>query len=266
MSQSEQSRRAQSRSDRSRGDLARATAVTVAALLQTVAGALGGSGALGEPVGDVARSYPNPLLPAGGAFMIWNLIYLAVLALAVWQLLPSQRGEALHRRTGWWIAIAGVLNAVWVVLFSADQVTAAQIVIVLLLISLATAWHRAAAAPAPGRADRWLLWAPLTLYTGWVAVATVVGALTTVAAATGDGTGNAVAVIALGVTAIVLIAVVAKAKGVTMFAAAAVWALAWIAASADSPVAVFASLAAALIAVALLVRLLRAEDRAVVLG
>ncbi|GAA1691628.1 hypothetical protein GCM10009830_44230 [Glycomyces endophyticus] len=246
----------------SRNDLARATAVLAAAVLQTVAGALGGSGALGEPVGDVARSYPNPLLPAGGAFMIWNLIYLAVLALAVWQLLPSQRGEPLHRRTGWWIAAVGVLNAVWVVLFSADQVAAAQIVIVLLLVALAAAWRNAAAEPASGRAARWLFWGPLTLYTGWVAVATVVGALTTAAAATGDGAGTVAAVIALGATAIVLIAVVAKAKGVTMFAAAAIWALAWIAASAETPVAVFASLSAALVAVALLVRLLQARGRA----
>jgi hypothetical protein len=245
----------------SRNDLVRAGAVLFAALLQTAAGALGGSGALGESVGEVARSHPNPLLPAGGAFMIWNAIYLAVLALAVWQLLPSQRTRSLHRRTGWWIAAAGVVNAVWVVLFSAGQVAASQIVIVVLLAALAAAWRNAAAEPAPGRADRWLFWAPLALYTGWVAVATVVGALTTVAAVTDDGVGTTAAVVALALTAAALAWVVFQARGVPMFAAAAVWALAWIAASADAPVAVTAAVAATAVAVALLVRLLRARDR-----
>ncbi|WP_158630518.1 hypothetical protein [Glycomyces terrestris] len=44
-----------------------------------------------------------------------------------------------------------------------------------------------AAATAPhGAAARWLLWLPLTLYAGRVAVATVVGALTAYAALAGD--------------------------------------------------------------------------------
>lgn len=245
----------------SRNDGVRAGAVLLAALLQTAAGALGGSGALGASVGEVARSHPNPLLPAGGAFMIWNAIYLAVLALAVWQLLPSQRTRGLHRRTGWWIAAAGAVNAAWVVLFSAGRVAASQIVIVLLLAALAAAWRNAAAEPASGRADRWLFWAPLALYTGWVAVATVVGALTAVAAVTEDGVGAAVAIVVLACTAAVLAWVVFQARGVTMFAAAVVWALAWIAASADAPVAITAALAAAVVVVALLVRLLRARDR-----
>lgn len=246
-------------------DLVRALAVLGAALLQIAAGAVGGSGAFGGvSVGEVARSYPNPILPGGTAFMIWNLIYLAVLALAVWQLLPGQRGRAVHRRTGWLIAIAGVLNAVWVLLFSAERVVAAQIVIVLLLGTLAVTWSRAVAEDGDRSQDRlrrWLLWGPIALYTGWVAVAAAVGALTTLAAVTSDEVGTAAGVVALAVTAVALVLVAATAVALAGFALSALWALVWIAVSAEPTLALVAAVSALLIAGMLLIRLVKAGDR-----
>ncbi|MCD0447339.1 hypothetical protein LO763_27355 [Glycomyces sp. A-F 0318] len=247
-------------------DLVRALAVLGAALLQIAAGAVGGSGAFGAAsVGEVARSYPNPILPGGTAFMIWNAIYLAVLALAVWQLLPGQRGRAVHRRTGWLIAIAGVLNAVWVLLFSGGQVVAAQIVIVLLLGTLAAAWSRAAAEDGDRSRDRprrWLLLGPLALYTGWVAVAAVVGALTTVAAVTSDEAGTAAGAVALAVTAVAVAWVAATAVALTGFAVSVLWALTWIAVSAEPALTLLAAAVALLTAAVLLVRLVKTGDRA----
>ena len=49
-------------------DLARSLAVAALAVIQIVVAGLGGSGALGEDVGTVARSYPTPVLPAGWTF------------------------------------------------------------------------------------------------------------------------------------------------------------------------------------------------------
>ena len=43
-------------------DLARNLAVAALAVIQIVVAGLGGSGALGEDVGTVARSYPTPVL------------------------------------------------------------------------------------------------------------------------------------------------------------------------------------------------------------
>ncbi|WP_007025186.1 tryptophan-rich sensory protein, partial [Saccharomonospora iraqiensis] len=170
------------RASRMRTDRVRAVALLAVAVLQIVAGALGGTGAWGEPVGTVADAYPHPLLPAGTAFSIWSLIYVAVLALAVRQVLPSQRGREAHRRTGWWLVGAGACNIAWVVLFGQRWILPAQIVIVALLGALAAAWVAASRVPARDRWDRLLLHGPVALYTGWVAVATVVGAVTTAVA------------------------------------------------------------------------------------
>ena len=81
-------------------DLTRGLAVVALAVIQIVVAGLGGSGATGEDVGTVARSYPSPVLPAGWTFAIWGPIYLAFLGYAVYQLLPAQRTREVHRATG----------------------------------------------------------------------------------------------------------------------------------------------------------------------
>ncbi len=80
-----------------KSDLVRAVVLLAAVVLQTVAGAIGGSGAWGEPVGSVANSYPTLVLPGGGAFSIWTLIYVLSIALAVRAALPGQRRMVARR-------------------------------------------------------------------------------------------------------------------------------------------------------------------------
>ena len=60
----------------------------------------------------------SPVTPAGYAFSIWGLIYLASLALAYYQARADQRGRELHRRTGWWLVAAFLASTVWVPVFS----------------------------------------------------------------------------------------------------------------------------------------------------
>ena len=227
----------------------RTIAVLAAAALQIVAGYIGGTGAWGEAVGDVANSYPTLLLPGGGAFTIWSLIYLTFAALAIRQALPSQRERQAHVRTGWWLAVAGVLNASWVVLFSQRWVLAAQVVIIALLAVLVVAALRLPR--AEGWGDRLLLHMPITLYTGWVAVATVAGAATT-SASYGAAPSTLSAVLAVAFTGAAAAAATLRLRAAAGFAAAVCWALVWIAVSTPAnEVRLAAMLAVTAVAVAL---------------
>lgn len=243
-------------------DLARAVAVLVAALLQAVAGVVGGSGVWGEPVGEVADDYPTPLLPGSAAFSIWLLIYVSMLALAVRQLLSSQPGRLVHRRTGWWLAAAGVLNAAWVVVFTQQWIALSQVVLVALLICLAVPFARLAALPAQGLADRLLLHGPVALYLGWMSVATVLGAATTGAALGIDssgGLGEVLAIVALLGTAGIVLWVLSRATATLPFAAAVGWALVWVAvATWSAPVAGTALVAAVIVVAGAFVRVITA--------
>ncbi|WP_167305373.1 tryptophan-rich sensory protein [Saccharomonospora piscinae] len=237
-----------------RADAVRAAAVLLAAVLQIVAGALGGTGAYGEPIGTVANSYPHPLLPAGTAFAIWSVIYVWIVALAVRQALPGQRSRALHRATGWWLVAAGVLNAAWVLTFGQRWALVAQVVIVALLVCLGAALARASRIPAEGWADRLLTQGAIAFYTGWVAVATMVGAVTT--AVSLDALVNAgVAVAVLLVAAVGLAWAATSADAVLFFAAPVLWALFWIGeATGDTAVRVVVAVVAAVVVLAILRR------------
>ncbi|MCE7007591.1 tryptophan-rich sensory protein [Kibdelosporangium philippinense] len=230
--------------------MTRSIALLCAAVLQVLAGIVGGAGLWGESVGVVANSYPTLLLPAGTAFTIWSLIYVGFGAMAIRQAL--QRNRDVHRRTGWWLVAAGVLNAAWILLFTNRLILLAQVVIVALLICLIAAALRLQ--PANGWADRLLLHIPVMIYLGWVGVATVAGAATT-AAAFDAAPGNAAAIVLLALTGIAAALAVLRLPAVIGFAAAVCWALAWIAANTPTTwVRVTALIAIAVVTLTVLVR------------
>jgi translocator protein len=232
-------------------DRVRSVALLLGAVLQIVAGALGGSGAFGLSVGQVAQENTTVVMPVPAAFSIWGPIYAAVLLLAVRQVLPGQPGRAVHRATGWWLVASTVFNAGWILAFSAQAVVLAQVIIVALLVVLAAALAQLTRRPAAGLADRQLLHGPVGLYAGWVSVATVVGAATTGTFLGAPGTGGVATVLGalvLLVTGAIAAAVVALGPGALPYAASVVWALAAIVVM-GPPVAVVVAALVALVAV-----------------
>ena len=236
-----------------RADTVRATVVLVAAVAQTVAGGLGGSGAFGESQRVLADRYPSPLMPATVAFSVWSVIYLALLALAVRQVLPAQRSRPVHRATGWWFAATAVLNGAWIVIFSQELLVLAQVVIVALLACLVVLLVRLARFPAEGTADRLLLHGPLAFYSGWVALATAVGAATTLTYV-GAGPGPVAGAVLLVVAVLAVTAGTWRTVAAVPFAATALWALLWITTTAPGPVAVVAALGGVAVLVAAVLR------------
>jgi len=237
-------------------DLARGSVVAVLAIIQLVVAELG-IGAGGESVGVVARSFPTPVLPADWTFAIWAPIYLAFLGYAVYQLLPAQRGREVHRATGWWLAVSAVLNALWILAFSAQAVVLAQVIIVALLVVLAVAMARLTAHPAADAADRLMLHGPVGLYAGWVSVATVVGAATTGTFLGAPGEGGVATVLGaliLLVTGAIAAAVVARGAAALPYAVSVVWALGAIVVMGPPLAVVVAALVALVAVVAVLVR------------
>lgn len=232
-------------------DLVRSAVVAVLAVVQIVVSGIGGSGVTGESVGVVANDYDTPLLAAGWAFAIWAPIYAGFLAYAVYQLLPSQRGRAIHRETGWWMAASAVFNPAWILAFGARWLPLAELLIIALLVTLAVVFGRLSRVPASGVAERVVLRGTVALYTGWVSLATVLGT-----AATGVWLGlpgegalaSIAAVVVLLVAAAIVAWVVISGTAVVGYAAATVWALAGIALN-DPPAAVVVAGAVAIVIV-----------------
>ncbi len=136
---------------------------------------LAGSGALsGESIGLIANRYSSFFLPANYVFGIWSLIYLALTAFTVFQLLPGERSNPAVTAIGWWWPINGALNIAWIVAFSFSLFGTALLVMVLLLVSLIAITERAGADRGVLRAaDRLLVIYPFWLYLAWISVALI---------------------------------------------------------------------------------------------
>ena len=93
--------------------------ITVIAVAVSIVTAFVGSGAVGgtpisQAAGGAFSSDGTPLSPAGPAFSIWSVIYLGLIAYAVWQLFPAARRSDRHRALRPWAIASALLNAAWI--------------------------------------------------------------------------------------------------------------------------------------------------------
>ncbi|MEJ7928984.1 hypothetical protein WG922_03265 [Ramlibacter sp. AN1015] len=129
----------------------------------------------GEDIGSRAGQSPSLSTPAGWAFGIWSLIYLGLIAFAVYQALPAHRHDALLRRAGPWTAAAMLLGAVWAIVAQLQGITLPTVVILLAMLACALC---ALFALRDGAPFRWrvalFVRQPIGLFAGWVTAAALV--------------------------------------------------------------------------------------------
>lgn len=139
--------------------------------------------------GEVSDKYHTLITPAGYAFAIWGIIFLGLLAFAIYQALPSQRTNPRFRAVGWWVVLNTLCNAIWSPLFNNERIGIALIVILVMLLSVAIIEQRLLMRPhvpvvAPDLdatlpespasvAQTWLARIPFSIYFGWLTVATI---------------------------------------------------------------------------------------------
>jgi translocator protein len=212
----------------------------------------------GLNTGEISDRFQVYFVPAGYVFSIWGLIYLGLLAFAIYQVLPAQRDNPRLARIGWLFILSCVANCVWIILWHYLQFTLTGLVIVLLLASLIGIYVRLGIGHTrPSTAERWCVDAPFSLYLGWVSVATIAN-LTDVLNTWGvAGTGPAAAAWAIALLAIGVALAVAMAylRRDVIYGGVVVWAFIGIALkqAATPSVALAAWAGAAVVAVALVV-------------
>lgn len=179
-------------------DRIRQIGIPVCAALAVV-GAFVGSGAAGgtpiaEAAGGALGADSTMVAPAGPAFSIWSVIYLGLIAYAVYQALPGRAADPLLRSLGAPIAASMLLNAAWILSVQFDALWLSVPLIVLLLISLL--WilgvlrrRRSGLEPTTSPAQVLLVDGVFGLYLGWVTIATVANTAAALTAAGFDGGG-----------------------------------------------------------------------------
>ncbi|GAB3941803.1 tryptophan-rich sensory protein [Spirosoma harenae] len=143
----------------------------------------------GQTNGDVSDKYHTLITPAGYAFSIWGLIFLGLLAFAIYQALPAQRANPRFQAVRWWVVLNAFCNAIWSPLFNNERIGFALIVILVMLISMVVIEQNLLARPytsllpidqdatlpevAASPTETWLARIPFSIYFGWLTVATI---------------------------------------------------------------------------------------------
>jgi translocator protein len=133
----------------------------------------------GVTTGEVSARFPTAITPAGYTFAIWTLIYAGLIGFSIYQALPAQDNNEAVRTVRIPIVLSNLANIVWIYLWHHFEIRWSLLAISGLLAVLAYAYVQVDRIPARTEAELWLLRVPLSVYLGWVTVATVVNTAVT---------------------------------------------------------------------------------------
>ena len=122
--------------------------------------------------GDMSARHPTCLTPAGYAFSIWGVIFSGLVGYTIWQLRPQAQRSPLPARLTPVLTLAVLATTAWTLVFSYELIGLSLVVMLTLLVLLAVAYARARPLVLAGKAPAWPTWF-LSLYLGWIVLATV---------------------------------------------------------------------------------------------
>lgn len=184
----------------------------------------------GLTIGEISNRYFQEVLiiPANYAFAIWGVIYLGLISFGIYQVLPAQKENPRLRRIGYFLVLASLAQIVWVFEFQYLRFLFSLGVMLLILLPLIAIYLRLGIAEHEGsRQEKWFVHIPLSIYLGWISVATIVNVASALYSLGWNGGGispqawTAIMVLVAGAIAAVIIK-----KGVDIaFPCVIIWAL-----------------------------------------
>ena len=194
-----------------------------------------------DPATFPVRIERPAIQPAGYAFSIWGLIYLWLLAHAVFGLLKRRNDPAFLRPT-LPLLVSGLLGSVWLAIASSAPITATFVILVMGGLAM-LAYLR-----ADQTQDRWLLAAPLAIYAGWLTAACGVS-VGVILAGYGLLSNTGAALLMLTVVIAVALFVQARRPKMPVYGATVVWAAIGVVLAnwADTPIVAYTAAGGAVI-------------------
>jgi hypothetical protein len=166
----------------------------------------------GQNTADVSAAYPTLVTPAGFTFSIWGVIYALLFVFVVFQLLPRHRQDSFNSQVSYLFILSSISNIAWLFLWQYDYISVSALMILVLLLSLIAIYLRlhVGRSKAP-RSERLSVHLPISVYLGWITVASIVNVSSALVSVNWSGLGIApavwaelVIVVALVITLVVL--------------------------------------------------------------
>jgi hypothetical protein len=128
----------------------------------------------GLNTGELSDRFQIFFVPAGYVFSIWGLIYLGIIAYAIFQALPAQRENPHLRSIGYLFILSCFANIAWLFLWHYEYFEFTLIAMGALLFSLIAIYLRLDIGRGKvSNAEKWAVHIPFSIYLGWITVATI---------------------------------------------------------------------------------------------
>lgn len=131
----------------------------------------------GLTIGDISNQFFSKvlILPANYAFAIWGLIYLGLISLGIYQVLPAQRQNFSLRRGSYLLVLASIAQIAWIFLFVNRLFALSVVAMLLILLPLIGIYLRLGIGKERvSKKELWFVHNPLSIYLAWISVATIV--------------------------------------------------------------------------------------------
>ena len=126
----------------------------------------------GRNTGEISDSIPNLFVPAGITFSIWGVIYFFLVVFSVYQ---SKKGDQPYlERLGPWLMIANLANGLWILFWHYGLYAISLITMLVLLGALLKSYLNLDIGKTEiSTAEKFAVNATISVYLGWISVATI---------------------------------------------------------------------------------------------
>jgi len=149
-------------------------------------------------VGEVSAKYETVFAPAGMTFAIWGLIYLSLTAFCVFHIVKAfnsdntEQADKDIRAIGWLFIINNLATAAWLIAWVREEIALSVVLIFVQLVTLILISVRAHIAnPERLLSNKIFTQFPLSIYFGWICIATIANVSAYLVSINWDGFGIA---------------------------------------------------------------------------
>ena len=130
----------------------------------------------GRTAGQISDQFKVYFTPAGYVFSIWGLIYIGLVAFAIYQALPRQRENALLRRIDLLFPLSCAANIGWLFFWHYGvwgYLPTVVVMVALLVLLIAIYLNLGVAKAQVSTGFKWCVHVLFSVYLGWITVATI---------------------------------------------------------------------------------------------
>ena len=185
-------------------------------------------------VGEVSARYESLFTPAGFTFSIWGLIYLALLIFCIYHIVAAYRSDLSHTANRDTLKISGsfiannLAAAAWLVAWTREMIGLSVVLIFFQLLCLIIIHTRLGIHnPARGTASTLFTQIPLSIYLGWISIASIANVSAFLASIPWSGAGISYITwtVIMIVVAVLLTSIMVLARKNVAYGLVVIWAL-----------------------------------------